>query len=81
MNMRQRWILVLGVGVAGSVLAFGTSQARSVAAAPVVQSAPGQYSRDFTDASLPKLALLTALGLAAVTGTALYFARTMRKAL
>jgi hypothetical protein len=79
MNARQRWVLVLGIGVTVSVLALGTSRSRPVVAGPLVEYAPRQYSRDFTDASLPKPALLIALGLAALTGATLYWTRTVKK--
>ena len=80
MSIRQWWVLALSVGAIMSVLAFGTSRLPSPVVGPLVEYAPGQYSRDVTDAVLPKWVLLTALGLAALTGAALYWTRTVREA-
>lgn len=77
MNTCQRWVLLLGVGMIASVLALGTSHAP--AAGPVVEHAPGQYSRDVTDVLLPNWVLLAALGVAALTGLTLYGTRTERR--
>jgi len=79
MNARQRWVLVLGTGVIVSVLAFGTSRLVTPGVGPIVEHAPGQYSRDVTDAFLPKWILLTAPGLTALTGATLYWTRTERR--
>lgn len=77
MNTCQRWVLGLGLGVILTMLALGTSHSPGVG--PVVEQAPGQYSRDVTDAFLPRWVLLTTLGLAMLIGAALYQTRTVRK--
>ena len=79
MNARQRWVLVLGVGVIVSMFAFGTSRPPSPVVGPVVEHTPGQYSRDVTDAILPRWVLFAALGLAALTGASIYWTRTVRR--
>jgi len=79
MNTRQGWILVLGIGVTVSVLAFGTSRPLSPSIVPPVEHAPGQYSREVADVVLPKWILITALGSAVLTGASLYWTRTTRK--
>lgn len=77
MNKWQWWILALGVGATVSILAFGPSRLPVVK--PVVEYAPGQYSREFTDIVLPKWILITALGSAVLTGASLYWIRTTRE--
>ena len=75
MNGRQWQILATGAVMTVAVMAFGMSHPPRPIAGPIVEHAPGQYSRTFTEAFIPQWALLAALGLAVLTGAFVYRSR------
>ena len=79
MNIRQRWVLLSGVGAAVLALVFGTSRPQPTIVAPILEHAPGEYSQAVTDAILPAWVLFTVLDLLASTGVAVYRTRSMRE--
>ena len=75
MNKRQWQILTTGAIMTVAVMAFSTSHPPRPVMGPIVEYAPGQYSRTFTEAFIPQWALLAALGLAALTWAFVYRSR------
>ena len=75
MNKRQWQILATGAVMTVAMIAFSTANLPRPVAGPIVEYAPGQYSRTFTEAFVPQWALLAALGLAALTGAFVYRSR------
>ena len=75
MNKHQWRILTLGALAVMLVPALGAMGRRPTAPGPRVEDTSGRASQEFTDAVVPKWAVLVSLGLAGLTAAAVYTSR------